>query len=50
MYNSNSSRLFRATWLAGEKVLHFDKIHKQESRKVLFLKTIFLVPAPKNLQ
>ena len=32
--NSNSSSLclFRAIWLAGEKVLHFDKFHDQESR------------------
>ena len=24
--------LFLAIWLAGEKVLHFDKVHEQESR------------------
>ena len=31
--NSNTSLfLFCAIWLAGEKVLHFDKFHEQESR------------------
>ena len=32
-YNSNSSSLciFRAIWLAGEKILHFDKVHEHES-------------------
>ena len=41
-YNSNSSSLclFRAIWLAVEKILHFNKFHEQESR------TIFLPPAP----
>ena len=34
MYNSNTSSLFlfRAIWLAEEKVLHVDKFHEQESR------------------
>ena len=32
--NSNLSLLclFRTIWLAGEKVLHFDKFHEQESQ------------------
>ena len=32
--NSNSSSLclFHAIWLAGEKVLQFDKFYEQESR------------------
>ena len=33
LHNSNSSMLclFWASWLAGEKVLHSDKFHEQES-------------------